>query len=109
MQKVHEIYQNVLGCWGNPKFWHEILILLPTFITIREIIAIVLTMAKRTYFIDKLAPFLVLTLSVTIQSTRGSFSFHIYIALNENPWYSGSQPLVSMSATEQSYLQSQFF
>ncbi len=38
------------------KFPREIVILLPTFISIQEIIATELTMAKRTDFIDRPAP-----------------------------------------------------
>ena len=38
------------------KFPCEIIILLPTFISIRQIIAITLTMAKRTDFVKRPAP-----------------------------------------------------
>ncbi len=69
------------------KFRCEIIILLPTFISILEIIAIALTMAKRTDFVDRPAP-------VDGPDTKGCDPEY-----HEDLWYSGSQLLVSGPST----------
>ena len=43
----------LLDFWLNLKFPCEIIILLATFFSIREVIAVSLIMAKRIYFVDR--------------------------------------------------------
>ena len=50
------VSKSIIYSKKKSKFPCELILLLPTFISIREIIAIALTVAKRTDFIDKPAP-----------------------------------------------------